>query len=181
MNHPTLQVRKFTWTAELSPYRSASRHGVVSREESATVRPAVAEEDRRTRAAAMRVERTYQRAARSCFVQDVVHSEHFRVVTPMAARIRFHADRHLRSLFVWRHVDRHGTDSEVRTRLPAGGGWIRTLGPPPTDLRLSRNPLGCLRGIGRRSGRLGSARFCNNHAVTAGSIGCSALLFSRGP
>ena len=26
-----------------------------------------------------------------------------------------------------------------------------------------------------------SARFCNNHAVTAGSIGCSALLFSRGP
>ena len=29
-----------------------------------------------------------------------------------------------------------------------------------------------LRGIGRRSGRLGSARFCNNHAVTAGSIGC---------
>src|SRR2546426_11727942 len=29
-----------------------------------------------------RVERPYQRAARSCFVQDVVHSEHFRVVTP---------------------------------------------------------------------------------------------------
>jgi hypothetical protein len=24
----------------------------------------------------------YQRAPRSCFVQDVVHSEHFRVVTP---------------------------------------------------------------------------------------------------
>ena len=34
---------------------------------------------------------------------------------------------------------------------------------------------------GRQSGRLGSARFCNNHGVTAGSIGCSALLFSRGP
>src|SRR5260370_14981804 len=31
-----------------------------------------------------RVERTYQRAARSCFVQDVVHSEHFRVVTPIS-------------------------------------------------------------------------------------------------
>src|ERR1700738_1452638 len=35
-----------------------------------------------TRAAAIRVQRTYQRAARSCFAQDVVHSEYFRVVTP---------------------------------------------------------------------------------------------------
>src|ERR1700741_5340336 len=33
-----------------------------------------------------RVQRTYQRAARSCFVQDVVHSEHFRVVTPYGDR-----------------------------------------------------------------------------------------------
>src|ERR1700730_6267200 len=34
-----------------------------------------------------RVQRTYQRAAGSCFVQDVVHSEHFRVVTPKTAKI----------------------------------------------------------------------------------------------
>src|ERR1700682_5548959 len=39
-----------------------------------------------------RVERTYQRAARSCFVQDVVHSEHFRVVTPNTVRISSHPD-----------------------------------------------------------------------------------------
>jgi hypothetical protein len=58
---------------------------------------------------------------------------------------------------------------------------IASLGPPPTDLSFSGNPLGCLRRIWRRSGRLGSARFCNNHGATAGSIGCSALLSSRGP
>src|SRR6267378_7577869 len=38
-----------------------------------------------------RVERTYQRAARSCFVQDVVHSEHFRVVTPTSENSSLHA------------------------------------------------------------------------------------------
>ena len=38
----------------------------------------------------------------------------------------------------------HGPGSRVRTRLTAGGRSIRTLGPPPTDLRLSRNPLGNL-------------------------------------
>jgi hypothetical protein len=30
------------------------------------------------------------------------------------------------------------TFSQVRSGLAAGGRWIRTLGPPPTDLRLSR-------------------------------------------
>jgi hypothetical protein len=48
-------------------------------------------------------------------------------------------------------VDEGETDelaSEVRIGLSAGGGKIRTLGPRPTNLRLSPNPLGCLRGIG---------------------------------
>src|SRR3954471_19367282 len=40
-----------------------------------------------------RVERTYQRAARSCFVQDVVHSEHFRVVTPKSYSAECEHDR----------------------------------------------------------------------------------------
>src|SRR5712692_2596797 len=31
MSRPTSQVRKSTWTAELSPYRPAPRHGVVAR------------------------------------------------------------------------------------------------------------------------------------------------------
>ena len=38
---------------------------------------------RDVRTAATRVQRTYRRAAHSCFVQDVVHSEHFRVMTPL--------------------------------------------------------------------------------------------------
>ena len=43
MSRPTSQVRKFTWMVELSPYRPASRHSVVSHEELAAVRPAPAE------------------------------------------------------------------------------------------------------------------------------------------
>jgi hypothetical protein len=41
-----------------------------------------------TRAQPSRVERPFQRAARSCFVQDVVDSEHFRVVTPKCFKRR---------------------------------------------------------------------------------------------
>ena len=69
---------------------------------------------------------------------------------------------------------------EVRTGLTVDDGF--ELSFPRQRISVYRvNPLGCSRGTGRRSGRLGSARFWNNHAVTAGSIGCSALLFSRGP
>src|SRR6266446_5029470 len=45
MSRPTSRVRKSTWTAELSPYRPAPRHGVVARDESAAATPAVAEKD----------------------------------------------------------------------------------------------------------------------------------------
>jgi len=46
MSRPTSQARKSTWTAELSPYRSALRHGVVARDKSAAMAPAMAEKDR---------------------------------------------------------------------------------------------------------------------------------------
>ncbi len=53
----------------------------------------------------LRVQRTYQRAARSCFVQDVVHSEHFRVVTPYSPQAALALARRARGQLLPRVAD----------------------------------------------------------------------------